>query len=384
MADIDKGNITTPDAADLNAAARRYAAAQGWAMPDGSYPIRPLDMHGRQDAEKALHAVGRGGGSHDAIRRHIAARLRAIGLADMIPDTWRSSGSVQGRALAMGEKQFRVFEPELEIRSAAQGGDGRTIVGIAVPYNRPQRINANLTEEFAPGAFAHQFRSVHRIPFARGHIPLGGVAIGKTIEMRDDPAGLYGEWRVSKTPAGDETLELIKDGVYRELSVGFRERSDGNQTRPDGTVLRTKVDLFEVAVVPQGAYGAAATVTEVRCLDDEPMVEPVEQVPVQLRRDRAAQIIAGLPTLSLTAELEVRAAVSGLQYGRGTALWRYWTGPRGFARYAHSPNPWTTLRDALIKEGVPAAQAPGLATEIMQATPAGRALFKAHHSGAHH
>jgi hypothetical protein len=46
-----------------------------------------------------------------------------------------------------------------------------------------------------------------------------------------------------------------------------------------------------------------------------------------------------------------------------------------------SPNPWTTLRAELIKEGVPAGQAAGLATEIMRATPAGRALFDAHHKG---
>lgn len=44
-----------------------------------------------------------------------------------------------------------------------------------------------------------------------------------------------------------------------------------------------------------------------------------------------------------------------------------------------SSHPWTTLRDALIKEGVPARMADGLATNIMMATPAGRALFKAHH-----
>lgn len=49
-----------------------------------------------------------------------------------------------------------------------------------------------------------------------------------------------------------------------------------------------------------------------------------------------------------------------------------------------SAHPWTTLRDALIKEGVPAEQADGLATNIMMATPAGRALFKAHHGKGRH
>lgn len=73
--------------------------------------------------------------------------------------------------------------------------------------------------------------------------------------------------------------------------------------------------------------------------------------------------------------------VSGLQFGRGSKLWEYWVGPKGTARYIGNPHPWTALRDALIKEGVPVTQADGLATNIMMATPAGRAAFKAHHSG---
>lgn len=59
---------------------------------------------------------------------------------------------------------------------------------------------------------------------------------------------------------------------------------------------------------------------------------------------------------------------------------RYWTVGKGQARWIASPTPWTTLRALLVKAGVPVTQAAGLATEIMQATPEGRAAFKAHHS----
>jgi hypothetical protein len=44
-------------------------------------------------------------------------------------------------------------------------------------------------------------------------------------------------------------------------------------------------------------------------------------------------------------------------------------------------HPWTTLRAALVKEGVPVKMAAGLATNIMRATPAGRALFDKGHKG---
>lgn len=166
----------------------------------------------------------------------------------------------------MTDELIRQFTPELEIRAAAQGGDGRTIVGLAVPFGRPQRINATLTEQFARGAFNHQLRAASRVRFAREHLSLGGSLIGRTMLLRDDAAGLYGEFRVSKTPVGEETLELVKDGALTDLSIGFRERQ--NRRMPDGTIERTSADLREVSVVMEGAYGANAVVAEVRHAGD--------------------------------------------------------------------------------------------------------------------
>jgi HK97 family phage prohead protease len=93
-AKASRGNIDSAAAADLDAAARAYAESQGWAMPGGSYPIRPANMHGAADLSSAILAVGRGSGSHDAIRRHIMDRARAIGMTDQIPANWSASGGM--------------------------------------------------------------------------------------------------------------------------------------------------------------------------------------------------------------------------------------------------------------------------------------------------
>lgn len=98
MADQDQGNITTPHAADLNTAARRYAASQGWALADGSYPVRPANMHGRDDLEDAVHAIGRGNASSATIKAHIVARARAINALDLLPASWGVKGSGFARA----------------------------------------------------------------------------------------------------------------------------------------------------------------------------------------------------------------------------------------------------------------------------------------------
>lgn len=95
--------------------------------------------------------------------------------------------------------------------------------------------------------------------------------------------------------------------------------------------------------------------------------------------DAAAEFhcwLAEHPELHDLAEGEF---LSRLQYGRGSKLWKYWVYGKGTARWMGAANPWTTLRAALLKEGVPPGQVNGLTTNIMQATPAGRALFKAHH-----
>lgn len=73
-----------------NQADRDALAKSGAALPDGSYPV--ADEH---DLHNAIHAVGRGRhSSHDAIRRHVIARAKALGLSSLIPEDWKSDGSL--------------------------------------------------------------------------------------------------------------------------------------------------------------------------------------------------------------------------------------------------------------------------------------------------
>lgn len=69
-------------------------AAKGQAMKndngDPSYPIKDAE-----DLDHAVKAVGRGGADHDAIRRHVMDRAKALGLSSSIPDNWNQDGSLQ-------------------------------------------------------------------------------------------------------------------------------------------------------------------------------------------------------------------------------------------------------------------------------------------------
>lgn len=70
---------------------QRQKMAGNEAMPDGSYPIADAE-----DLDNAIHAVGRGTqNSHNAIRKHIIARAKALGKSSEIPDNWNSDGSLK-------------------------------------------------------------------------------------------------------------------------------------------------------------------------------------------------------------------------------------------------------------------------------------------------
>jgi|SRR6185437_1812219 len=55
-----------------------------------SYPINDAE-----DLANAIKAVGRGGADHDAIRKYIMGRAKAMGRTQDIPDDWSSDGSLK-------------------------------------------------------------------------------------------------------------------------------------------------------------------------------------------------------------------------------------------------------------------------------------------------
>ena len=64
----------------------------------------------------------------------------------------------------------------------------------------------------------------------------------------------------------------------------------------------------------------------------------------------------------------------------GRKLWDWLTG-EGKKEYIGKPHPWTALYNFLVKHGVPPKQAEGETSNILLATPAGRAAYAQGHSG---
>ena len=158
--------------------------------------------------------------------------------------------------MTMNNEQ-RVFALDLQVRT---DGDGRTIYGMAVPYDKEQRIDGSTTEVFRKGAFADVIKAAHRVKLLRNHDMKN--PIGRATLLRETDEGLYAEFKISKTREGDDALELVKDGALDHLSIGFQPLK--NRKRSDGVIERIKAHLAEVSLVTFGAYGDMAAVTGVR------------------------------------------------------------------------------------------------------------------------
>ena len=174
----------------------------------------------------------------------------------------------------MTNNEQRVYSIELQART---DGDGRTIYGMAVPYDKEQTIDGNTTEVFRKGAFADVIKAAHRVKLLRNHDIKN--PIGRATLLRETDDGLYAEFKISKTREGDEALELVKDGALDQLSVGFMPIK--NKKRPDGVLERLKAHLAEVSLVTFGAYGEMAAVTGMR--EGAPLLTP--------RADEARKIL---------------------------------------------------------------------------------------------
>lgn len=154
------------------------------------------------------------------------------------------------------DRSTRAFPTDLEIR----GGDGRTIVGIAAPFDSPAQIadmGGRYTETITRGAFARTIaeRGAAKVKLLVQH-EARSLPIGRATTLREDAAGLYGEFRISATERGDEVLELVRDGALDGLSIGFRVIRD--KWSPDHSIRNLlEARLDEVSVVNFPAYESA-------------------------------------------------------------------------------------------------------------------------------
>lgn len=85
--------------------------------PDGSYSF---PIANKDDLENAIHAVGRSGSSHDAVRKYIIGRAKELGAEDSIPDNWAADGSIKDQKSEAVETETRDEAEPTEVESVEE------------------------------------------------------------------------------------------------------------------------------------------------------------------------------------------------------------------------------------------------------------------------
>jgi HK97 family phage prohead protease len=125
--------------------------------------------------------------------------------------------------------------------------DLREVSGIAVPWDTDANVGP-YTERFQRGSV----EPVENVIVLWGHDR--AEVIGRITRSEDTERGFEITATISRTPRGDEVMTLVRDGVIKSFSIGFRpvaERDD------DGVTVRERVTLHEVSLVPFPAYESA-------------------------------------------------------------------------------------------------------------------------------
>lgn len=135
---------------------------------------------------------------------------------------------------------------------AADDGEGRTVAGIAVPYNEIT-YKAPRPERFMPGAFKRAVgqRAGRPVKVLRNHDGAAPVGLGTVTETA---GGLLIEVRLADTAHGLEAAREVRAGMLDSFSVSFRAIRD----RMAGGVREVlEAALHEVSLVAVPAYDGA-------------------------------------------------------------------------------------------------------------------------------
>jgi HK97 family phage prohead protease len=146
----------------------------------------------------------------------------------------------------------------------ADDTDRHFIEGICVPYNAVTDKVSGRPEMFAPGAFAELVASKARVKLTDYNHSMVRVPVGYSATFEERSAGLWGRFRLNRTPEGESARANAEEGVYKGLSVGFWPRQEENRA---GVRVVTAARLDHVSLVEEPAY-VDAEILAVRRSDD--------------------------------------------------------------------------------------------------------------------
>jgi HK97 family phage prohead protease len=141
-------------------------------------------------------------------------------------------------------------------KTAANGEGKRTISGVAVPYNVFATVSDGSEIMFMPGSLPVDGKAPRLFMYHDHSQPVGVVT-----ERVDTEQGMMFTAKISATTLGNDALVMALDGTIDQVSVGVNPTKfsyDENER-----MIVEAADWLELSLVPIGAFGDAANITDV-------------------------------------------------------------------------------------------------------------------------
>jgi len=193
---------------------------------------------------------------------------------------------------------------------AAQGEQPRrSISGTAVPYNVPARVSDGTEVIFRPGSLPVEGKAPRLFMYHDASMPVGVVT-----ERVDTEQGMMFTAKISATTLGNDALVMASDGTIDQVSVGVNPTKFSYDEA--GTMIIEAADWQELSLVPIGAFGDMANISQVAAsIHHEPeeisnteTQEPIEKE-TEMSEPVAPAVEATIPTAPIFAQAKKEFAL---------------------------------------------------------------------------
>jgi HK97 family phage prohead protease len=189
--------------------------------------------------------------------------------------------------------------------TAGKGAGRREISGVAVPYNVEATVASGQSVVIKPGALPVEGKAPRLFMYHDSTMPVGVVT-----ERVDTADGMMFTAKVSASSQGQDAMTLLSEGVIDQVSIGINPTKFSYDDK--GTMIVEAADWIELSLVPVGAFGDQAAITEVAASIHQPEEEignteqetPQEETPAMDNAPvvEAAAVEATIPTAPIPAQ----------------------------------------------------------------------------------
>jgi HK97 family phage prohead protease len=197
---------------------------------------------------------------------------------------------------------IKLIAGEFTVDKAAAEGEGkRTISGVAVPYNVFAVVSDGSEIMFKPGSLPVDGKAPRLFMYHDHSQPVGVVT-----ERVDTDEGMMFTARISATTLGNDALVMALDGTIDQVSVGVNPTKFSYDD--EERMIVEAADWLELSLVPIGAFGDQANITDVAAsIPQNPETvshnEPVTtEEKTNMTTETSTAIEATIPTPALPAQ----------------------------------------------------------------------------------